>query len=60
MYKLKNEGVSVAFAGIAQNISGPISDDLYKIIVKKNPKAAEFFVQAGEDKKVSAPLKNND
>jgi hypothetical protein len=48
MYQLKEKGVSVGFSGISQNISGPISDDLYKAIIKKNKDASKLFEKVAD------------
>lgn len=57
-YKVKGDEVSIK--GFAQPFSGEVSDELYKLIVKKNPAAKSLFEKAEGVKEESAPVKSDD
>lgn len=65
MHKLKNEDEVIAVKGIAQTFSGSVSDDLYKLIIKADPRLKDKFEKVDESehdsksKKKSAPLSDN-
>lgn len=64
MYKVKKQGDTIAVSGIAQSFSGLVEDDLYKLIIKADPKLKDKFEKVEEkpevkEEKESAPLSDN-